>query len=232
MNEPHLGILMLETRFPRPVGDVGNRASFAFPVRFAVISGATPQRVVRERAAELLLPFIDHARALIDGGAVAIGTSCGFLTLFQRELAEALPVPVATSSLLQVPWLRALLPARQVVGLVTIDAASLSADHLHAVGIDGDVPIEGMPPDGEFARRLLNDEPTLDVAQAEREVVAAAERLIARRPDVGAIVLECTNMPPYGHAVRCATGRPVFDVITLLNWVWSGVVTSTTGRPA
>lgn len=228
--EPHaapagagfLGIVMLETRFPRPVGDVGNPATFGFPVRYSVVRGASPQRVVRSRAADLLQPFIRAGQRLCDEGARAISTSCGFLALFQQELAHALPVPVATSSLLQVAWLQRLLSPGSSVGVLTIDAGALSADHLRAVGAPADVPIEGVAADGEFARRLLGNEPTLDTARAQTDVVQAAQRLVSRRPDVAALVLECTNMPPYARAVARATGRPVYDVVSLLNWLWGG----------
>jgi hypothetical protein len=227
--DAHLGILMLATRFPRPPGDVGNPATFGFPVCYALVEAATPRRVVREHAAGLLPAFVDAARGLVDRGAAAISTSCGFLALFQRELADALPVPVATSSLLQAAWLAPLLPAGRTCGVVTIDASALGREHLGAVGAPLDLPVEGVDPAGEFASRILNDEPTLDLAVAERDVVAAAARLVARRPDVAAIVLECTNMPPYAAAVRRATGRPVYDAVTMLDWFWRGLLPP--GRP-
>lgn len=218
-----LGVLKLATRFPRPPGDIGNPATFTFPVRYAVVDAASPQRVVRERARGLLEPFIAAGGQLVREGAAAIGTSCGFLALFQRELTVALPVPVATSSLLQAAWLTPLLPTGGCVGIVTIDADSLGPDHLLAVGADPRLPVEGVDPASEFASAILQDRTTLSLDRAERDVVAAALRLVERRPDVAAIVLECTNMPPYADAVRAATGRPVYDVVTMLEWFWRGL---------
>lgn len=214
------GILMLDTRFPRPVGDVGNAASFDFPVRYRVVEAATARRAVHDRGRGLLPAFIDAGCALCGQGARVIGTGCGFLALFQRELADALPVPVATSSLLQVPYVERTLARGQRVGVLTADASALSADHLRAVGVAVDTPIEGIDPDGAFARTLFDDREALDQADAERAVVDAARRLLRRRPDVGALVLECTNMPPYAAAVTRATARPVYDVLTLLDAVW------------
>jgi hypothetical protein len=207
-----LGVLMLATRFPRIAGDIGHAASLPFPVRYRVVAGASPQRVVRERDPALLQPFIDAGRALVDEGAAAITTSCGFLVLFQEALQAALPVPVWTSSLLLLPELQRLAPA----GIVTVDAAALSADHLRAAGAAADTPIEGLAPDCAFQRTLLNDEPELDVDAARAATVAAARRLVARHPEIDTIVLECTNMPPYADAVRAATGRTVHDLVSLL----------------
>lgn len=204
-----LGVLMLDTHFPRPRGDIGHAATFEHPVRHAVVRGASPQRVVRERDPALLAPFISAGRQLVDEGARAITTSCGFLVLMQRELQAALPVPVWTSSLLLLPGLRH-------AGVITVDGASLGVDHLRAAGADEATPVEGLLPGCAFQRTLLDDLPQLDTADAEAQVVDAARRLLRRRPDIEHIVLECTNMPPYADAVRHATGLAVHDITTLI----------------
>jgi hypothetical protein len=205
-----LGVLMLETQFPRLPGDIGHPATFAFPVHYAVVVGASPRRVVHERDAALLDPFIAAGRRLVDEqGVAAITTSCGFLVLWQRELQAALPVPVLTSSLL-------LLPGLAHAGVVTVDGAALTADHLRAAGADAALPVAGLAPGCALQRTLLDDLPELDAADAEREVVAAALRLVRREPALRHIVLECTNLPPYADAVRRATGLAVHDITTLI----------------
>ena len=211
-----LGVLMLETRFPRPPGDIGNPRTFDFPVRYRTVQGASPQRVVVDADRALLAPFIAAARALEHEGVDAITTSCGFLALFQREMASALTTPVWTSSLLLVADIEQALPDGARCGVVTVDAASLGAAHLRAAGARTDTPVEGLATDSGFRATLLGDREMLDEDEARRATVAAAERLVARRPDVGAIVLECTNMPPYADAVRVATRLPVHDITTLV----------------
>src|SRR5205814_184671 len=113
-------------------------------------------------------------------------------------------VPVWTSSLLLVGEIEATLAPGARVGVVSADAASLGADHLGAVGARADTAIEGLALDSRFRATLLEDRAELDGDEASRATAAAAERLVARRPDVAAIVLECTNMPPYADAVRAA----------------------------
>ena len=211
-----LGVVMLETRFPRPRGDIGNAATFAFPVRYRIVAGASPRRVVIERDVSLLAPFIAAARALQGEGVLAIATSCGFLALFQREMQAALEVPVWTSSLLLVGELQASLGAGRRVGIVTADAASLSGDHLRAVDAPADTPIEGLAADAAFRTTLLENRAELDGDAACAATVSAACKLVGRCPEVAAIVLECTNMPPYADAVRAATGLPVHDITTLI----------------
>jgi hypothetical protein len=214
---PPLGVLMLETRFPRVPGDIGNPASFDFPVRYRVVSGASPLRVINDRAVGLLQPFIDAAHELVDQGCGAISTSCGFLALFQRELQAALPVPVASSSLLQVAPLQAALPAGQRVGIITIAAPALTADHLRGVGADPATAIVGVREGGEFARAILGDLPEMNTEKLRDEVLDAGSRLRQAHPEIAALVLECTNMPPYAAALREASGLPVYDILTLLN---------------
>jgi hypothetical protein len=210
-----LGVLMLETRFPRPPGDAGNPASYAMPVQFAVVRGATPLRVVRAATdPDLLQPFVDAARSLVAQGARAITTSCGFLVGFQRALQDSVPVPVWSSGLLKLPEL-----ARP--GVLTVDARSLGAAHLRAAGGREDTPIEGLAPGGTLQRTLLHDLPSLDVQRAEAEVVAAAKRLLDRHPEIDSLVLECTNMPPYAAAVQRGTGRPVHHLLTLVHERWN-----------
>jgi hypothetical protein len=204
---------MLDTRFPRVPGDVGNPASFAIPVQHRVVAGASPQRVVREGDPTLLQPFIDAARQLVDEGARAITTSCGFLVQFQQAMQAALPVPVWTSSLLKLPELSS-------PGVITVDALSLGSAHLRAAGADPTVPIVGLAVHSHLQRALLEDLPDIDPQQAEADVVDAAQRLVARWPTVREIVLECTNMPPYAKAAARATRRPVHHVISLLHERW------------
>ncbi|WP_237215080.1 aspartate/glutamate racemase family protein [Falsiroseomonas oryziterrae] len=219
-----LGILMLEARFPRIPGDMGNGETWPFPVLFRVVRGASPEKVVLKGARGLLPDFVAAARDLVDLGAEAITTNCGFLSLFQAELAAAVQVPVATSSLLQVPWVQAMLPPGKRVGVIAVSRGSLTPAHLDAAGVPRDVPVEGTEDGREFFRVLIKAEAQdMDVALAEQDIVEAGRRLVARHPEVGAIVLECTNMPPYAAALREALGLPVYDIYSMITWFHAGL---------
>jgi len=213
-----IGVLMLEARFPRIPGDIGNAGTFPFPVLYKVVAGASPDRVVLRRAEGLLNAFVDGARELVAMGADGITTNCGFLSLFQGELASACNVPVVTSSLMQAPFIERLLPPGQRVGILTVSAASLTSDHLEQAGVSPDTPIQGTDSGRELTRVLLGDEDRLDVAAARHDVLAAGEALVQRHPEVGAVLLECTNMCPYARALRGHIGRPVFDMYNFIAW--------------
>ena len=222
---PFMGILMLNTTFPRIRGDIGNPATFDFPVHYRVVEKASVERLVLQADRSLLKPFIDAGQALVAKGAAALATSCGFLALFHRELTAALEVPILSSSLLQVHLAATLLRPGQKVGVITARKSALSMDHLKGVGIDKiPMAIQGMDRAREFTRVFIKGKTTLDEQQCRREMKNAARDLIATHPEVGPIVLECTNMPPYSPEIRRATGRPVFDVTTLLNTAWAALV--------
>ncbi len=220
---PALGIPVLDTRFPRVPGDVGNPSTWPFPVRYGVVRDASPERVVRGNARGLVGAFAAAGRTLAAEGAAAIITTCGFLALHQRRLAQALPVPFASSSLMQLPLLARTLPAGKRPGVITIDAASLTGRHLTAVGADPATPVVGVDPAGAFARAILGDLPSLDMVAAERGIVAAGEALVAQHPEVGAVVLECTNMPPYASGLRKRLGLPVHDMVSFGCWFYAGL---------
>lgn len=212
-----VGVLMLDTRFPRPVGDIGNPETFArlgIPVKYSTVEGASPQRVVLDADVALLRHFIAAARSLVEDGASLITTSCGFLTRFQDELQASVDVPVFTSSLL---WLNEL---GADAAVLTIDATALSLQHLTAVGAATNTPIWGVASGCEFQQAILRNRSKLNVRQAQLDVVSAALKLVEKFPKTRTIVLECANMPPYAQAVAQATGLRVEHIMSLIENKW------------
>jgi Asp/Glu/hydantoin racemase len=177
-----------------------------------------------ERAPALIEPFIVAGKDLLKEGVKTIITSCGFLAMFHREFSQALSVPVFTSSLIQIPLVYHATGCRRV-GVLTAnsEAEALTERHFESVGASGiPVAIEGLQKT-YFGGVLLNDRPELDVEAAERDVVEAARLLASKNRDIGAIVLECTNFPPFAQSIQRNTGLPVFDIITLTNMAYSTV---------
>jgi len=218
-----LGILILDTRFMRFPGDVGNALTWPFPVHYRLVEGATPVRVVDRQAEGLLDAFLAAARDLIALGVDGITTTCGFLSLLHEPLRAALPVPVCTSSLLQIPLVQSLLPPGRKVGVLTFSAEALTRRHFEAVGVAPDLPVQGLPPGGVWQRSFPAGDHTVPYEAYEAEVLEAARSLVRRHPEVGAIVAECTNMPPFTAAIAAAAGVPVFDMIHLVTWFQSGL---------
>ncbi|KIC47311.1 hypothetical protein RA28_06605 [Ruegeria sp. ANG-S4] len=218
-----VGILMLDAQFPRIPGDMGNALTWPFPVLYRIVRDASPDRVVRQRAEGMLDAFIDAARELVKDGADGITTNCGFLSLFQRELTDAVQVPVATSSLMQVEMVNRMLPAKKRAGILTITASTLTQDHLHAAHVPPGTPIGTTEGGQEFTRAILGNEMALDIDKARTDNIEAALALKSNHPELGAIVLECTNMCPYAVDIQQATGLPVFSMVTFVSWFQAGL---------
>jgi Asp/Glu/hydantoin racemase len=215
-----VGVLCLETIFDKIPGHIRNPKTFDFPVLYQVVSGATADRVVNQGDPTLIEPFCQAARDLQARGAGAITSGCGFLVLFQRELADAVTIPVFASSLVQLPMVHRMLTTGQQVGVLTAKQAALTPRHLATIGAES-VPIvvSGMEDQQEFREVMLEGRRAeLDVERLRGEVLTVAGRL-ADEPALGAVVIECTDLVPFASDIQRLLGVPVFDIVTLTNYV-------------
>ncbi|WP_170336464.1 aspartate/glutamate racemase family protein [Ruegeria arenilitoris] len=212
-----IGVLCLESYFPKPPGHIKNPSSLPFPVLYEMINGITVPTLLNNPTPELLAPFIEGAQRLEAEGVRAITGSCGFLALFQKELAAAVSVPVFASSLIQVPLAFHMTGANAPVGVLTADASALTPKHFEGVGAAGiPVAVQGLEDTSEFAEVILRNTRTrMDTDLIEGEVLEAARRLKQRAPEVRSLVLECTDLPPYAARLQAELQLPVFDLTTL-----------------
>jgi Asp/Glu/hydantoin racemase len=225
MPQPTIGVLCLETAFTKIPGHIRNPATFDFPVRYRPVAGATPHRVVNQRDPALLEPFCRAARELEAEGVGAITSGCGFLVLFQRELADSVSVPVFASSLVQLPMVHRMLTAGQRIGVLTANKAALTPQHLATIGAES-VPISvvGLEGSSEFREVMMEGRRTeWDVERLREQVLAAVEPLAAE-PELGALVLECTDVVPFASDIQRLLNVPVFDIVTLTNYVHASLV--------
>ena len=216
-----IGVLCLESYCPKAPGHIKCPSSFRFPIAYKVIKGVTVAKLLREPSDKQMVQFIAAARELEAEGVRAITGSCGFLALYQQELADAVNIPVFASSLLQVPLVHRMLKSNQKVGVLTAHKSSLTPAHLKAVGVeDHMVCIVGMEGQPEFTEVILEGKRySMDLDKVESEVVEVAVAFAHAHPEVGALVLECTDMPPFANQIQQKTGLPVFDLSTLTNMV-------------
>lgn len=220
-----IGVLCLDSSFPKPPGHIKNPSGLRFPVLYETVRGATVAKLVNDPTPEFIVPFLDAAKRLEAEGVRAITGSCGFLALYQQELADAVDVPVFASSLIQVPFVYNLLGRRRHVGILTASGPKLTSKHFAAIGASGiPISVQGMEDYPEFREVILEGQrDEMDITKIENEVRAAARRLVGSNPEVGAIVLECTDLPPYAHAIQKATKLPIFDLTTLTTMVHDAV---------
>ena len=215
-----VGILVLDERVPRVPGSVGHLDTFPYPVRYKKISGATVERLLMHHDLSMRDVFVEAAVELRREGVSAITGCCGFMALFQQDVAQAVDVPVMMSSLSLIPFIEAALPTERRIGVVTANARSLTDDLLRCAGVasaSSRLCVYGLENCPEARGALLEEKGTLDEPALRREVLETASRLASENGDVGAILLECSELPPYAAEVRLATGLPVFDFVAMID---------------
>jgi hypothetical protein len=214
-----VGILALELFYPLLPGNVVNPWTYDFPVRIKVVKGATIDRIFRNDPT-LLDDFIEAGEELMLDGVRALSGACGFFANYQKELAEHFPVPVAMSSLLQVPWIRPTLKKDEKIGIITANSAAITPHLLESVGItdDSGFVVKGL-------QNLDQWKPLVDMVDngfnntiLTEEVTAAAVEMCTENK-IGAVLLECSDLPPYAYAIQKAVNLPVYDYISLIRWL-------------
>ncbi|MBM3708551.1 MAG: aspartate/glutamate racemase family protein [Actinobacteria bacterium] len=218
-----IGILVLDLQYPYIPGNVANASTYNFPVRYKVLKGTTIPQILSHDSSLLDL-VIEGGKELEKDGVRAIVGACGYFGYYQKKAAAALNVPVFLSSLLQVPIIKNALKPNQKVGVICADYKALSPEVLRACGADpSDIVITGAQDLPEF-QNILKCTGHYNPTKLKQELVGLSKRFVAENPNVGAILLECSDMPPFALSVQNATGLPVFDFITLINWIYSAVV--------
>lgn len=229
---PPIGFVAVDVHFTRVAGDAYSSHTWPFPlIREEAAGTAIPHLVTSQTYPTSFIDnFVAAAQKLIDRGAVGIMTSCGFLAMAQPEVAARLSVPVATSSLCQIPSIQAILPRDRSIGVITFDGAKLTPTHLTQLRV-ADVEkvfIVGPDDNGEL-KKLVRDGAKYNHGGIEEELVACAREIVRVHPDMGALVLECTQMAPFAEAIQKAVDLPVYDVYTMGCWFYSALVRT---RPA
>lgn len=219
-----LGILMLDMQAPLIPGNVGNALSYDFPVKFKVLPGFPSDWWLDDQGADeaRCQIVVDAAKQLEAEGCRAITTGCGFFAIYQQAVANAVNIPVFLSPLVMVPMLARMMGTSKRVGILTAGGSHLKGDFLEKVGIDDSVrfAVKGLEDTEEFFNvHVTCKKKTVNPDKMRQEVISAAQDLINQYPDIGTFVFECSDIPPFARAVAQATGRPVFDFISLASMV-------------
>lgn len=211
------GLMQLEAM----PGNSTNPETFPFPVKLVEVPGACVETVITHPSQQLLADMIEISKGLVEkDGIKAISTSCGFNAIFQKALADALDVPVLTSSLLQVPFVQNLIGREKTVAVITANKESLTKEHFEACGITEDIHVKvfGLEDAKEWSKIFDSPDQRFDVDAVEQEILHTAEEAVKQEPSIGAIVLECTDLPPFAKKISETVGLPVFDFVSMLGY--------------
>jgi hypothetical protein len=220
-----IGILLLDTFTPYIPGDVANASTYSFPVRFKKVENYTSERALRKDPT-VFQSLLEAARELVEQGVRAITGDCGYMAIHQEELANQLEVPVFLTSLLQIPFISRIIGRSGKIGIICADSRQLDDAVLKKVSVESAIAIKikGFENMENCRKTFAEQTGWLDSQKIQEEIISLAKEMTEQDPRVRAILLECSCLPPYGAAVQEAVGLPVFDYITMINYVFSAVV--------
>ena len=228
MNGFPVGILQLWAHLPFFPGNVSNAYTYDFPVKFIEVKGSGIDNILAGDMS-LVENIVEAAKQLEMDGCRVIRANCGFFGHYQRLVADRLDVPCYLSSMVQVPWALVSMKSNQKLGILTANKNTLTKSLVEACGISEEMQercvVYGMQEEEEFPN-ILTGEGGLDYDKVGDEVAGMARRMVEENPDIGAILLECTDMPPYAHRIQAELNMPVYDAMTLIKYAKS-VVTQT-----
>ncbi len=221
-----IGIIYIDdVYYPMVPGNIVNGYTFDFPVRLKEVSGLDIPNLF-QAGDEVYDQILIACRKLENEGCRAISSACGFFGNYQSRLAAEMDIPIAISSLVQIPWIAALLKPEQKIGILTADKASLTNQLLDSCGVSENLKkrlvIKDLRHEKEFSC-ILEGRGEFDNGVVRDEVAGKALEIMNEHDEVGAILLECSDMPPYAYAVQAVTKLPVFDFVTLIRWLHSSV---------
>lgn len=223
-----LGIIELTVNIPFIPGNINNASTFDFPVRYESLGEIDPHWVVsNDPHPEVIKRSIEAGRRLQHRGCRAVMGNCGFFGNYQPFVAAELDVPFFGSSLMQIPMMLAAMGEDQIVGVLTANGPALEeAPALEYCGVAGRdrLVIYGMEQEPEFSGNLLSTTGRLSPKMIEEELVAKAVQMVDEHPNIGAICLECSELPPHAHAIQNAVRRPMWGFTTMADWIHAGLV--------
>ena len=201
-------------------GNSVNPDTYPFPVIFKRVKGANYDSVLHNPTNDLLDAMVIEGMAMVKQGVRAIITSCGFNAIFQKKLSKAMPVPVFTSTLMQIPFILSSLGSKKLA-VITASKKALKPEHFRAVGLKdlSRIQIYGMDEQPEWGKIHLTPDHPLSLEIISDEVVSLAEIAQKQTPKLGAVLLECTDLPPFANAIRKKIGLPVFDLPTMITLI-------------
>lgn len=226
-----IGIILFGVAgYTLPPGSLENATSFKYPVHYKAIPAASIENVVQPGPNnEVVKQVIQAGKELVGQGCRAIVGGCGYFANYLPQIKAEVDAPCFMSSLMQLPLILNSIAPNKKVGIICANGEVLpKADALKNCGITdqsrlviGGGVVSDIP---EMTNEILKDSGGYNPKKLEREVAATAKKMVEENPDIGAFLLECTLYPPCSYAVQKAVRLPVFDFITMVDWIQSGVV--------
>jgi len=217
-----VGILCLPGVSALIPGNVQNAGTFNFPVLYKVLEDVRFEQIANgDRAVEAAI--VAGAEELVVNGVKAVVGACGSLGHYQSAVANAVGVPVFMSILTQVPFILQSLGNNQKLAAVFASTQTFTPLIQHECGIDdlGRIVSVGLMECPSFSG-MTEPEKEFDGDALLAEMIARIESVMD--DSVGALLLQCSDLPPFAAELQQYFGLPVYDMTGLISWLQSAVL--------
>jgi hypothetical protein len=221
-----IGMLCAQWNIPFVPGDLNHAGTFSFPMRYVEVEGLIGGEILRGDGHKFTDLIVTAAKGLEAEGVRAITSNCGFMAVFQQAVAASVDIPVFLTSLLQLDMVTRMVGPDRRVGVLTANSAAITPALLAGAGFTNTerIALRGLEDYPHFREVILDEVGAMDPARFADEVIGGALRLQMENPDIGAIVTECSDLPAYSAAISHATGLPVYDWASFIDYVHHAVV--------
>jgi len=226
-----IGLVQMRVNLPMIPGNMGNASTFDFPMLYREMNAENVFDVMANPPSQNFTDGIVEASQWLElQGVRAIMGNCGFFGSYQNVVRERINVPFFSSSLMMLPMMVQSMPGNKKVGVITANGPILKqVQAIENCGLsledkENRIVVMGCEEYPEFSTGIMANTGRYNPVRVEREIVSVAERMLVANKDIGAILLECTELSPHAVAVQNAVRMPVWDYTTLTRWIQSGCV--------
>ena len=232
-----IGVLRLEYEYEAQIGDIDFPGSFKYKTEQKIVKGLT--FAMAQKGTPLTDEIKKDLRRCLEelrkiDNLVGIVGDCGFLLHYQKDVLqinnelcgkEGKKIPVGMSSLILIPTILMTIEAEQQLLVVTANSKSLKPSfkelmekYCYTYNEKKFVIIGGEDVDGFGVEIQKGDKIVLEKAKPGFDKLVE-EELKKEENNIGAILLECTQMPLFGDSLKKKFGLPVWDAITCANFL-------------
>lgn len=227
-----LGALVMKSWVPKPCGHISNASNYDFPIYFQVVENSNT-KAIHGGAQSIIPDILEAEKKCEDMGCKSIFTSCGYFGHFQRTIANHSSVPVYLSAVCLIPFIFRIMPKDWELGIICYNKDKLTTHLLEECGVTPAMrarchvaDVIGQP---ELSC-IIKDQGHYNIDNGKNDVVNVARKLVSENINIGAILLECTDLPPHSYAIQEALGLPVFDSTTMIKFIHSLITNKISSR--
>jgi hypothetical protein len=226
-----IGLVQMHVNLAMIPGNMSNATTFDFPILYRRMNADNVADVMANPPTQNFTDAIVEAAQWLElQGVRAIMGNCGFFGSYQNAVKARINVPFYSSSLMMLPMMVHSMPGNKKVGVITANGPVLEkVQAIENCGLSPEdkenrIVVMGCENGAEFSSAIMANTGVYNPLKVGQEIVAVAKQMLQENKDIGAILLECTELSPHAAEVQNAVRMPVWDYTTLTKWIYSGCI--------